>query len=160
MKLYKLYVRPHLEFAAAAWNPWTSADKETLEKVQKRAISMVSGLGNMNYEERLKELGMTTLEKRREELDLIEMYKIMSGKSDVDYNVWFTKVADAEGGRTTRLAADPLNVRVQAARLELRRNFFSTRVCEKWNSLPSDAKNAKSVSHFKSAYRRIVNHRT
>ena len=36
MKLYKLYVRPHLEFAVAAWSPWTVADIECLEKVQKR----------------------------------------------------------------------------------------------------------------------------
>ena len=44
MQLYKQYVRPHLEFAAPAWSPWTQGDKETLEKVQRRAVRMVSGL--------------------------------------------------------------------------------------------------------------------
>ncbi len=38
----------------------------------------------------------------------------------------------------TRQAADPLNVKIPAARLDLRKNFFSVRVCEKWNNLPSD----------------------
>ena len=33
MKLYKKFVRPHLEFAVTAWSPWTEADKECLEKV-------------------------------------------------------------------------------------------------------------------------------
>ena len=28
VRLYKLYVRPHLEFAVAAWSPWTEADVE------------------------------------------------------------------------------------------------------------------------------------
>ena len=44
MKLYKQYVRPHLEFAVTAWSPWTEADKECLEKVQRRAVKMISGL--------------------------------------------------------------------------------------------------------------------
>ena len=44
LQLFKTYVRPHLEFAVQSWSPWTAADKEVLEKVQKRAIRMVSGL--------------------------------------------------------------------------------------------------------------------
>ncbi len=35
IKLYKQYVRPHLEFSTQAWSPWSVADKECLEKVQK-----------------------------------------------------------------------------------------------------------------------------
>jgi hypothetical protein len=40
----------------------------------------------------------------------------------------------------TRQAADPLNVKIQAARLDLRKNFFSVRICEKCNNLPSEIK--------------------
>jgi hypothetical protein len=61
MKLYVQYVRPHLEFSVQAWSPWTEADKECLEKVQRRAMGMVSGLAARDYEERLRELGHTTL---------------------------------------------------------------------------------------------------
>ena len=43
LNLYKQYVRPHLEFAVAAWSPWTQENLETLEKVQKWAVK-VSGL--------------------------------------------------------------------------------------------------------------------
>ncbi len=57
MKVYKLYVQPHLEFAVPAWSPWTKADSEVLEKVQRRAVGMVTGLKSRDYEERLKELG-------------------------------------------------------------------------------------------------------
>jgi ribonuclease P/MRP protein subunit RPP40 len=64
VRLYKQYVRPHLEFASTAWSPWTQSDKECLEKVQKRAIRMVSGLSSAKYEERLAELGMVSLEER------------------------------------------------------------------------------------------------
>jgi hypothetical protein len=154
VKVYKLYVQPHLEFAVPAWSPWTKADSEVLEKVQRRAVGMVTGLKSKEYEERLKELGMSTLSQRREEMDLSEMYKIMTGKSAVDPCTWFEKVN--RDGIVTRQAADPLNVKIPAARLDLRKNFFSVRVCEKWNNLPSDIKCSVNTKSFKRNYRRYT----
>jgi hypothetical protein len=69
--LYKQYVLPHLEFAGQAWSLWTVKDKEILEKVQRRAIGMVSGLLSHDYNERLKELKMTTQEERRHQSDML-----------------------------------------------------------------------------------------
>jgi len=99
---------------------------------------------------------MVTLEKRREELDMIETYKVITGKSDVHPETWFSSAAAASGARVTRLAADPHNVRIPAARLELRKNFFSVRVCEKWNNLPQEVKNARTTGQFKTAYKRLM----
>ena len=65
VQLYKQYVRPHLEFAVPAWSPWTVADKDVVERVQERAVRMVSGLKGETYAERLTELGLPTLELRR-----------------------------------------------------------------------------------------------
>jgi hypothetical protein len=42
--------------------PWLEADKEVLEKVQRRAVNMISGLKARTYAEKLRELGLTTLE--------------------------------------------------------------------------------------------------
>jgi len=155
VKLYNLYVRPHLEFAVAAWSPWTHGDIDSLERVQKRAISMVSGLGNKTYEERLQELGLTTLEARRDEICLSEMFKIMRGISNVKSSTWFDPVAATDGGRQTRLAADPLNVKLPPARLEIRRNFFSVKICEKWNKLPRKVKESKNVRLFKMELKKL-----
>ena len=55
-RLFIQYVRPHLEFAAPAWFPWTLADEEMLEKVQRRAIGMISGLNGLGHQERFEEL--------------------------------------------------------------------------------------------------------
>jgi hypothetical protein len=44
--------------------PWQQVDKDIVEKVQHRAVGMVSGLKSQVYEDRLKELGMFTLEDR------------------------------------------------------------------------------------------------
>ena len=64
-RFLKTYVRPHLEYCIQAWNPWLIKDKEILEKVQKRAISMTSGLSGSTYEEKLRKVGLTSLEERR-----------------------------------------------------------------------------------------------
>ena len=90
MKLYQQYIRPHLEFAVTAWSPWTVADKECLERVQMRAIKMVSGLISSDYHERLAELGMETLEERRHRMDMAQVYKIVTGEDKVDRDTWFT----------------------------------------------------------------------
>jgi len=67
LRLYKQYVRPHLEFSAPAWSPWLQGDKDTLEKVQEKAVKMVTGLRGANYLEKCAKLGLETLEKRRDD---------------------------------------------------------------------------------------------
>lgn len=150
VRLYIQYVRPHLEFSSPAWSPWLAGDKEVLEKVQKRAIRMVSGLRADSYEGRLSELGLTTLEERRHQADMVQTYKIVTSKDRVNSETWFKSVTVT--GRATRSAADPLNLRPQASRLDVRRNFFSQRVIEDWNSIPAQIKQAKSVQSFKKSY--------
>ena len=44
-----MYVRPHLEFSTPAWAPWAEGDKNILEKVQRKAVGMVSGLCSKVY---------------------------------------------------------------------------------------------------------------
>ncbi len=61
-------------------------------------------------------------------MEVSEMYKIMTGKSVVDPGVWFEKMN--RDGVLIRQVADPLNVKIPAARLDLRKNFFSLTVCE------------------------------
>jgi ribonuclease P/MRP protein subunit RPP40 len=153
IRLYKQYVRPHLETSSQAWSPWTEKDKETLERVQKRAVNMVSGLKSKDYAERLKELGLQTLEERRHQADMQMVYKIMHGKGGLKKETWF-EMAEARG-HGTRSGADPLNIRVGRGRLEIRRNFFSNRVIEYWNSIPSEIKNARNVEMFKKMYRKL-----
>ena len=130
--------------------PWTVADREVLEQVQKRAIRMVSGLRGQEYEDRLAELGLTTLEERCHQADMTMVYKILTHKEDVDPADWFAMASQAT--RVTRTAADPFNVIVKHGRLDTRRNFFSVRVTKDWNRVPSDIKKMRAVEGFKNAY--------
>ena len=64
LNIYKVFVRPHLEYAVPAWAPWHKKDAEALEKVQHRATRRMSNVRG-TYEERLRQLNLTTLEERR-----------------------------------------------------------------------------------------------
>jgi ribonuclease P/MRP protein subunit RPP40 len=64
-KLYKTFVRPHLESASLVWSPWTEKDVEVLEKLQKRAVRMMSDVKGESYEDKLKDAGLTSLRERR-----------------------------------------------------------------------------------------------
>ena len=50
------------------------------------------------------------------------------------------------------MAADPLNVKVTHGRLETRKNFFSVRVTQQWNNIPSEIKKMRTVNGFKKSY--------
>ena len=118
------------------------------KRSQKKLVKEVTGLQSKTYEERLRELGMETLEQRRLDQDLIQTYKILKGVHHVDKSTWFQQ-APVEGNQRTRATEGGHNVVRVNSPLEIRRNFFSQRVAERWNSLPRTAKKAKSVREFK-----------
>ena len=151
-KLYKVYVRPHLDYAQASWAPWSQADIQTLEQVQQRFTRQVSGIVRLPYGERLERLGLTTLQARRERGDMVETYKILTGKVDVDADIWFTPLASREGASSTRATSGHLNLTRREAKHEPRKNQFSVRVVPKWNALPDMVKRQDTLNNFKNAY--------
>ena len=96
MALYKTLVGPHLEYCVQAWRPHLKKDIEKIEKVQRRATRMMMGGEVLDYESRLKRVGLTTLETRRLRADMLEVYKIMNGMEGIIEAKFFER---DKGGR-------------------------------------------------------------
>jgi len=149
LKLYVQFVRCHLEFASPVWSPWHIGDIEILEKVQRRAVNFITGLKGVTYEDKLKELGILSLVDRRSRADIIQVFKILKGIDDVDSSTWFTLVGQ-EPQRVTRNTSYHGNLVATRSKSDIRLNFFTNRVVSRWNGLPTDVKDSRTLNIFKS----------
>ena len=122
-------------------------------------IRMLSDVRGQTYEEKLKDAGLTTLEERRKRGDAIETFKTLKGLNGINKEKWFE--IESENSRATRRNAEITEegerrrsdiLIVDAARLEIRRNFFYIRAARSWNDIPEEVKERESVNAFKNAY--------
>ena len=142
--LYKSMVRSHLEYANSVWSPHYKEHIRRLEKVQMRATKLVRKIKHLSYPDRLKILKLPTLKFRRIRGDMIEAYKIVSGKYDavtkLDLNF---NTSSATRGNSFKLYKDRV-------KYDLRKYFFTNRIVDLWNSLPDTVVTADNVNLFKS----------
>jgi len=141
--LYKSMVRSHLEYANSVWSPFKVGDILTLEKVQKRATKLIFSIKHLSYAERLKKLNLPTLKYRRARGDMIEVFKILTGKYNNVNNISLTLNNDS----CTR--GNIYKLKQKQIKYNCRKYFFTNRVVGLWNSLPDHVVGVGSIDAFK-----------
>ena len=110
---------------------------------------MFPGIKNKPYEERIKELGLWSLEERRNRADLIETFKLVKRLSGIRYENFFE--IDTE----SRTRGHSLRIVKKRFSTTHRQYTFSQRVINRWNSLDQKTVEASTLNGFKHGLERL-----
>ena len=110
---------------------------------------MITEVKHLSYTERLVELGLWTLEERRNRSDLIEVYKLLHGLTKMSYNKFF----EIATNKITR--GHSMTLVKRRFSTVVRQHFFSERVVNRWNSLDNDTVTATTLNCFKTRLNKL-----
>ncbi|KAK4818456.1 hypothetical protein QYF61_013662 [Mycteria americana] len=121
-------------------------DVDLLERVQMRATKIIRRMEHLSYEDRLRELGLFSLEKRRLWGDLLAAFQYLKGAYKKAGEGLFTRAySDKTKGNGFKLKEGRF-------RLAIRKKFFTMRVVRHWNRLSREVVDAPSLEVFKARF--------
>jgi len=113
-------------------------------------MRMVRGLEHLSYEERLREMGLFSLEKRRLQGDLRNADKYLQGGCQEDEARLFSVVP------SNRTRGNGHKLKQRKFQLNMRKNFVPLRVTEPWPRLPREAVESPCLEILKTRLDKVL----
>ena len=108
---------------------------------------------NIPYEDRLKRLGLFSLETRRLRGELVQVFKILHGYDDIDWRELF----DIDTTSITR--SNGFKLRGKRFHTDVAKKNFTYKLINEWNSLPENVVNSTSINMFKNRLDKVLRSR-
>ena len=145
--LWNSMIQSRLDYCSQLWSPSLQSEINTIEDLQRQFTRTISGMEDLSYRDRLKELKMYSQERRRDRYMVIFVWKIAMGLID-GYRLEF-KGEGTRRGRECEVAK--IVLLSPAAVRRARENSLSVKGARMFNLLPADIRNITSdkVQHFK-----------
>ena len=160
LQLWKSMVIPHLDYCSQLWNPHLTNQIKKLEDLQKSFIRRINGFHEKSYWQSLKELGLYSLQRRRERYQIIYLWSILEGqvpnilsngtnliKTQSDINSRLGRTIQTRPLRNTRFS-------------NLRFNSLPFHGARLFNRLPKDVRNITGLPKmtFKNSLDSLLSH--
>ena len=149
--LFKSLIRPILEYGNAVWCPYKAKDIDLIEDVQRYYTKRIIGMYDLSYEERLQALKLPSLCYRRVRGDMIEVFKITHNFYDSQVTNSLFQFADTN----TVTRSNGFKITKVTTNTSAYQHFFTNRVVNCWNSLPSHVVSVDTVNAFKNSLDRL-----
>jgi len=104
---------------------------------------VIRELEHLCCEERLRELGLFSLEKKRLQGDFLVAFQYLKGAHKKDGNKCFRRA------HCNRTKGNGFKVKEDRFRLDIENKFFTVRVVKQWHMLPREVVDAPSLETFK-----------
>ena len=144
LTLYKSFIRPHLEYSSAVWNPHLKGEIEALEKVQKFALRVCTKSWDSDYNALLSRTSLPSLQTRRVQASLCHLYKIIHNLTDFPEAPVSNRVIPYHSRYVNTQSLNLLPFKTSA----YQNSFFPSAICN-WNKLPKEILECDSLWSFK-----------
>jgi len=141
-KAFTAYVRPILEYTSSIWSPYLVDAVRKIESVQRTFTKRIRSMKSMSYASRLSALALESLETRRLRLNLIYLYNMLFGKVDIEWSsmLEFAPMSVTRG--------HCYKLFVKCSKINIRQQFFCSRIVGVWKNLPAMPEYFCSLSAF------------
>ena len=145
LTIWKSLIRCKLEYCCPLWHPHKLDDIRAIEDVQRFFTRHICGLQETHYWERLKVLGLQSLQRRRERFIIIHVWKLLSNKVPNGINMEF--YYNDRLGWKARLPK--LYGRATQSAQTIYDASFAVLGAKLWNLLPKIVNTQKTLDNFK-----------